>query len=78
MKEIYLVHVDGYIGSFLPSEKPVVSYAPQNKFIDFAKSLREAYPDFKLRCVVNEGITEHIRKRIIADKLLTKQMQNVK
>lgn len=78
MKEIYLVHVDGFIGSFIPAKCPVVSYAPQNKFIDFAKALREDYPEYKLRCVINEGITEHIRKKIIADKLLTKKKQNVK
>lgn len=70
MKEIYLVHVDAYIGSYLPSKHPVISYAPREKFIDFVKSLREDYPDFKPRCVINEGITETIRKKIQADKIL--------
>ena len=78
MKEIYLVHVDGYIGTYLPSKCPVVSYVVQNKFIDFAKSLRESYPEYRLRCVINEGIEEHIRKKIIADKLLTNKMQNIR
>lgn len=78
MKEIYLVHVDGYIGAYLPYKCPVVSYVVQNKFIDFAKSLRESYPEYRLRCVINEGIEEHIRKKIIADKLLTNKMQNIR
>lgn len=78
MKEIYLVHVDGYIGAYLPAKCPVVSYAVQNKFIDFAKYLRESYPEYRLRCVINEGIEEHIRKKIIADKLLTNKMQNIR
>lgn len=78
MKEIYLVHVDGYIGSYLSAKCPVVSYAPQNEFVEFVGSLKEDYPDYKLRCVLNEGIEEHIRKKIIADKLLTKQLQNVR
>lgn len=78
MKEIYLVHVDDYIGSYLPAKCPVISYAKQEKFIDFVTSLKEDYPDYTMHCVLNEGIENHIRKRIIADKLLTKQLQNVR
>ena len=70
MKEVYIVHVDEFIGSYIPSKCPVISYAPREKFIDFVKSLREDYPDFKPRCVINEGIAEAVRKKIQADKIL--------
>lgn len=70
VKEIYLVHVDGYIGAFYPSKCPVISYAPADKFIDFAKGLREDYPQIKLRCVRNEGIENKVRQRMIIDRKL--------
>ena len=52
----------------------MVSYAPREKFIDFVKGLREDYPDFKLRCVVNEGIREVVEKKIIADRIMAVRM----
>lgn len=67
MKDIYLVHVDGQIGAYKPGKFPLVSYAPQDKFIDFVKSLREDYPEFRLRCVANEGIAERIKIQIKQD-----------
>lgn len=77
-KEVYLVHVDSYIGSFIPSKCPVISYAPSNKFIDFAKSIIESYPEYKIRCIRNEGIENHIRQKINCDKMLTNKIQNVR
>lgn len=70
MKEIYLVYVDEYIGSYLPREKPLIKYELQEKFTDFVLKLKKQYPDYKLRCVLNEGITEKVRKKIQADKIL--------
>lgn len=43
VKEIYLVHVDEYIGAYHKGKCPMISYAPADKFIDFAKGLREDY-----------------------------------
>lgn len=74
VKEIYLVHVDGYIGAFYPSKCPVISYAPADKFVDFAKGLREDYPQIRLRCVQNERIEEKVRKRVNFDNRLRKEM----
>lgn len=74
VREIYLVHVDEYIGAFYPSKCPVISYAPADKFIDFAKGLREDYPQIRLRCVQNESIEEKNRKRIKFDNRLRKEM----
>lgn len=70
MKDIYLVHVDGYIGSYLPGEKPKINYKPQENFIDFVLMLKKKHPDYKPRCVINEGIAEAVRKKIQADKIL--------
>lgn len=46
----------------------MVGYAPREKFIDFVKGLREDYPDFKLRCVVNEGIKELVLRKVRNDR----------
>lgn len=67
VKEIYLVHVDEYIGAYHKGKCPIISYAPADKFIDFAKGLREDYPQIKLRCVRNEGIENKVRRRIAMD-----------
>jgi hypothetical protein len=67
VKEIYLVHVGQYIGAYHKGKCPMISYAPADKFIDFAKGLREDYPQMKLRCVRNEGIENKVRRRIAMD-----------
>lgn len=72
IKDIYLVHVDGYIGAYKPGRCPMISYAKQNRFIDFVESLREDYPGFRLRCVVNEGISEEVRSKIKQDMIFEK------
>lgn len=72
VKEIYVVHVDQYIGAYHHGKCPMISYAPADKFIDFAKGLREDYPQMKLRCVVNEGIENKVRQRITFDNNLLK------
>lgn len=72
VKEIYLVHVDQYIGAYHHGKCPMISYAPADKFIDFVEVLREDYPQMKLRCVVNEGIENKVRQRITFDNNLLK------
>lgn len=68
VREIYLVHVDEYIGAYHPGKCPMITYAPANKFIDFAKGLREDYPEMRLRCVINEGIENKVRQKIKIDR----------
>lgn len=34
---------------------PTITYAPQDKFIDFVDSLREDYSEYRLRCIDNQG-----------------------
>jgi hypothetical protein len=72
VKEIYVVHVDQYIGAYHHGKCPMISYAPADKFIDFVEGLREDYPQMKLRCVVNEGIENKVRQRITFDNNLLK------
>lgn len=64
MKDIYIVHVGNYIGAYRCGKCPTIAYAPAEKFIDFIQSLREDYPEYRLRCVRNWGIEEEVRKVI--------------
>ena len=71
MKDIYLVHLsNGLIGAYRPGLCPTITYAPQDKFIDFVDSLREDYPEYRLRCVDNHGIRERIEKQVKADRII--------
>lgn len=56
IKDIYLVHLsNGLIGAYRPGLCPTITYAPQDKFIDFVDSLREDYSEYRLRCIDNQG-----------------------
>lgn len=77
VKDIYLVHVDGHIGAYRHGKCPNISYAPQDKFIDFVESLREDYPEYRLRCVNNQGIENKVRQRMIIDKNLCRGYNRV-
>ena len=68
-KHIYLCHVDGYIGAFNPYTNKV-RYETADKFIPFVKQLIEDFPDYSPHNIVNYGIEEAIRKKIIADRIL--------
>jgi len=70
IKDIYIVHVGNYIGAYRCGKCPTIAYAPAEKFIDFIQSLREDYPEYRLRCVRNWGIEEEVRKVIDRDKVL--------
>lgn len=73
IKDIYIVHTGEYIGAFLPAKCPVISYTKSDKFIDFCLSLREDFPEYRLRCVRNAGIEGKINERILLDKLILKR-----
>ena len=68
-KHIYLCHVDGYIGAFNPYTNKV-RYETADKFIPFVKQIIEDFPDCTPHNVVNYGIEEVIRKKIIMDRLI--------
>ncbi len=73
IKDIYIVHVGFYIGAYRVGRCPNISYAKSTEFIDFIQSLREDYPDYRLRCVRNWGIEEVVAKRIVMDRKLTEK-----
>lgn len=65
IKDIYILHVDGQLAFYHPSKKnPSYGFAPQDKFIDFIKGLREDYPDYKLRCITNKGLEDWLSARL--------------
>lgn len=71
IKEIYILHVDGQLAFYHHSKKyPGYGFAPADKFIDFVKSLREDYPDYKLRCIQNKGIEDWLRLKLKQQKML--------
>ena len=71
IKDIYILHVDGQLAFYRHSKKyPSYGFAPQDKFIDFIKSLREDYPDYRLRCIRNKGIEDWLRIKINQQKML--------
>lgn len=66
MKHIYIVYVDSHIGAFKPDDG-FKDYALREKFVDFVLKIKEKFPEYKMKCVLNEGIEEEIRKKIVAD-----------
>ncbi len=75
MKEIYIVKINGFVGAYRVGRCPNIMYARSDKFIDFVKSLIEDYPGYKLRCVINKGIEDEVRKRIAVDLSKVNQRQ---
>ena len=66
LKEIYIVHVDGRAAAFgcvQGNPHHFYSFCPKDKFADWIQGIAEDYPEFKIRCVRNEGIEEWLRKR---------------
>ena len=61
IKDIYLVHLgNGMIGAYKPGRCPAISTARSEQFVDFAESLREDYPGYRLRCINNQGVRDKI------------------
>lgn len=70
MKEICIVFIAGEVASFVPGKYPQYSHAPRDKFLDFIKGIREDYPEYRLRCVQNEGIENWIKARVLNEKVI--------
>lgn len=69
IKDIYISRVDGHWSGYLPSQDRVV-LAVSNNLIDFYYQLKEHFPDYRMRCVRNDGVDEKIRvKRKLMEKL---------
>jgi len=50
----------------------MISYAPQDKFVDFVKGLIDDYPEYRLRCVSNQKIENKVRQRMVLDRKIQK------
>lgn len=61
-REIYVTRVEGHWSAYLPRPRYSVSVlAPASvNLADFIMDLREDYPGFKFRCVINKGIERKI------------------
>lgn len=66
-KHIYLCHVDKYIGAYNPYTGEVVGYEISDKFVPFVQKILHDFPDYSPHNVINEGIKEVIRKKILID-----------
>lgn len=73
-KHIYICHVDTYIGAYNPYTHEVVGYKTGDMFVPFVKELLEKYPDYTPHNVINEGIQEVIRRKILLD-IAKKELQ---
>lgn len=72
-KHIYICHVDRYIGAYNPYTGEV-RYAPSEKFVPFVQKILKDYPDYTPHNVINEGIQEVIRQKILLD-IAKKELQ---
>lgn len=71
IKDIYILHVAGQIAFYKHSNKnPMYGFAPQDKFIDLIQSLRDEYPEYRLRCISNKGLEDWLYSRLMMQKLL--------
>lgn len=76
-KHIYICHVGSYIGAYNPHTGEVVGYKSGDKFVPFVKEILEKYPDYSPHNVINEGIQEVIRRKILLD-IAKKELQKTR
>ena len=65
-KHIYLCHVDKYIGAYNPYTGEI-RYASGDKFVPFVQKILQDFPEYTPHNIINEGIAETIRKKILLD-----------
>ena len=64
--EIYIVHTKyGPAAMSFMKGCPwhFYSFCPKGKFVPWLKDMMERFPEFKLRCVKNEGVAEWLEAR---------------
>lgn len=77
MSEIYIVHVDDYVGAYKGGRCPLIGYAPRNEWVGFIKDLKKSYPEKKIRGIHDEKIEEIVRQNIKYNELLTSELKRV-
>lgn len=65
-KHIYICHVDKYIGAYNPYTGEI-RYAHGDKFISFVQNILDDFPEYTPHNVINEGVQDLIRKKILID-----------
>ena len=66
-KHIYLCHVGKYIGAYNPYTGEVVGYDTGDKFVPFVQRILNEFPEYTPHNILNEGIEEIIRQKILLD-----------
>lgn len=66
-KHIYLCHVGKYIGAYNPHTGEVVGYETGDKFVPFVQKILHDFPDYSPHNIINEGVEEVIRRKILMD-----------
>ena len=64
-KHIYLTYVDNYIGAYNPHTGEVVGYETRDKFVPFVTDILQKYPEYSPHNIINQGVAEVIRKKIL-------------
>lgn len=73
-KHIYICHVGRYIGAYNPYTGEVVGYETGDKFVPFVQKILHDFPDYSPHNVINEGIQEKIRQKILLE-IAKKELQ---
>ena len=76
-KHIYLCHVDKYIGAYNPHTGEVIGYETGDKFVPFVQNILNKFPDYSPHNIINEGVQEEIRKKILLD-IAKRELQAIK
>lgn len=63
-KEIKIIHARNKIFAILPSKYFTFSMAEPENFVDFIQSLREDYPNLKMRCVIDGNLKKKVESRL--------------
>lgn len=66
-KHLYICHVDKYIGAYNPHTGEVVGYETGDNFVPFIQDILEKYPEYSPHNVINAGIQDVIRRKILLD-----------
>ena len=76
-KHIYLCYVDKYIGAYNPHTGEVIGYETGDKFVPFVQNILNKFPDYSPHNIINEGVQEEIRKKILLD-IAKRELQAIK
>ena len=75
-KHIYICHVGTYIGAYNPYTGEI-RYATSDKFVPFVKKILDEFPEYSPHNIINDGVAEVIRKKILIDIAL-KELQKTR